>query len=787
MNRKERRAAQKRSGPAPSPMAATLANAFQAHQAGHRSDAERLYRDVLSVEPRNAAALHLLGALMHQSERTDEAISLILQAVAIDPRDADYRYNLGCILQSAGRIEEAITHLKQAVELQPSYAAAHFELTNALARAERPQEAEKSLRRVMELQPGNAELYNNLGLLVLSQGRRDEAMALWQRAVQLQPDLALAHFNVGLAELAFGRPEQAEASLRRALVKSPDHPDMTQSLIGALQAQGKNDEAFRLADEALTRRETNDTRATFARCLLSATFNPDAKTRERLRRAIEEAWLDPYLFAPICAAVIHAHPVLGPAIARVNEQWPQAATARQHPAISDAEIATIDEPLIRAYLEATPNCDIDLERFLTALRANLLDRAVNGDAVPDRLLNACTALGRQCFVNEYIFGELASESERVMQLTAKVSSAIRSDAAPSPLQLAALAMYRPLHAMEGAERILQGNWPAPVAALLAQQIAEPVQEARLREATPKLTPIDDMTSVAVQSQYEQNPYPRWVNAVSTLEPLSIAESLQRRLPAADIPTLPRIAAPDILIAGCGTGIQAVAAARSYRDAKILAIDLSSASLAYARRQAARLGLSNIEFAQADILRLPSLHRQFELIEAIGVLHHLADPYAGWRTLLSLLRPGGLMRIALYSEIARSEVIAAREFAVAGNYQPDPEGIRLCRQALLRLPQDASARQVLRAADFYSTSAFRDLVLHGHELRMTLPDIETFLDAEKLEFLGFELDSETHRAFATRFPDPAARKDLAAWHQFETENPDSFIAMYVFWLRKPQAS
>jgi Flp pilus assembly protein TadD/SAM-dependent methyltransferase len=729
--------------------------------------------------------LHLLGALMHQSARTDEAISLILQAVAIEPRDADYRYNLGCILQSAGRIEEAITHLKQAVELKPGYAAAHFELSNALARAERPQEAERALRKVMELQPGNAELYNNLGLLVLGQGRRDEAMALWQRALQLQPDLALAHFNIGLTELAFGRPEPAEASLRRALVAAPDHPEMMQSLIAALLAQGKSDDAFRLAGDALNRRETNDTRATYARCLLTATFNPDATTRERLRRAVEEAWLEPYQLAPLCAAVIKAHPVVGPAIERVNGQWVQAAAARQHPAISDAEIAAIEEPLFRAYLEATPNCDIGIERFLTASRANLLDRAVNGAAGSERLLNACVALARQCFVNEYVFGEIPSESERVTQLTSKVSSAARTGGELSPLQLAALAMYRPLHEQEGAAGLLARSWPAPVAALLQQQISEPAQEAALRASTPRLTPIDAGTSEQVRAHYEDNPYPRWVNAISTTEPFAIRDLLQRLLPASDVPALAPLPAPEVLIAGCGTGLQAIGAARRYLHSKILAVDLSTASLAYARRQAQRLSIANVEFAQADILRLGALDRRFDLIEAIGVLHHLADPYAGWRTLLSLLRPGGLMRVALYSEIARRDVVAARAFAVAGNYQPDPEGIRLCRQAILRLPEDAAPRQVLRAADFYSTSAFRDLVLHSHEQRMTLPDIASFLAAEKLEFIGFELPGEIHRAFAARYPDPAARKDLAAWHQFETDNPDSFIGMYVFWLHKPR--
>jgi hypothetical protein len=141
-----------------------------------------------------------------------------------------------------------------------------------------------------------------------------------------------------------------------------------------------------------------------------------------------------------------------------------------------------------------------------------------------------------------------------------------------------------------------------------------------------------------------------------------------------------------------------------------------------------------------------------------------------------------MRVALYSEIARRGIVAAREFAAAGSYQSDLEGIRLCRQAILRMPADAKAREVLRAADFYSTSAFRDLVLHQREHRMSLPDIAAFLSANGLEFLGFETSDAVRRAFARRFPEPAARKDLAAWHRFETENPDTFVAMYVFWVR-----
>jgi Flp pilus assembly protein TadD/2-polyprenyl-3-methyl-5-hydroxy-6-metoxy-1,4-benzoquinol methylase len=785
MNRKERRAAQKRSGPTMSPMAAALADAFRAHQAGHRSDAERLYRDVLSAEPRNAAAMHLLGALMHQSGRSEEAISLIQQAIAIDPRDPDYRYNLGCILLAAGKPEEAIQHLEKAIALKPGYAAAHFELGNALARLERLPEAEKNLRRVIELQPGNAELHNNLGLALMGQGRSDEAMAALQRALQLQPNFALAHFNMGLAEMNLGRPADAEASFRRAIEARPDYPEAMPQLATSLLLQDKTDEAYRVASEALSKHETNEIRSTFATCLLRlSSFNPDGELRDRLRRAIEEAWHMPSELAPLCASVLKAHPVIGPAVVRVSEQWQNATTARQHPIIPDAEIAATDEPLFRSYLEATPNCDIGIERFLIALRANLLDRAVKGEAVSERVLNSCAALARQCFVNEYVFSEITSETERASQLAKTVQSAISGGAPIAPFQLAALAMYQPLGSLEGAERLLQNNWPVSVAALVRQQIAEPAQEAALRRSTPRLTEIDDKTSGEVQKHYEEHPYPRWVSVSSTIDPLDMREIVRRSVPREDCPALAPVPSPDILIAGCGTGLQAIAAAKVYANARLLAIDLSATSLAYARRQAAQLNLTNVEFAQADILKLNSLGRSFDVIECGGVLHHLADPFAGWQILLSLLRPGGLMRVALYSEIARRNVVAARDFAAAGNYQPDLEGIRLCRQAILKLKEDAKERQIMRTSDFFSTSAFRDLVMHGHEQRMSLPQIQAFLAANKLEFIGFETNDPTQRAFASRFPDPAARKDLASWHQFETENPDAFFAMYSFWLRKP---
>ena len=72
--------------------------------------------------------------------------------------------------------------------------------------------------------------------------------------------------------------------------------------------------------------------------------------------------------------------------------------------------------------------------------------------------------------------------------------------------------------------------------------------------------------------------------------------------------------PEILVAGCGTGQHALFTASRFLNARMFAVDLSLSSLCYALRKTNELGLSNIEYAQADILELSSLGRQFDLIE-----------------------------------------------------------------------------------------------------------------------------------------------------------------------------
>src|SRR5262249_8121428 len=161
--------------------------------------------------------------------------------------------------------------------------------------------------------------------------------------------------------------------------------------------------------------------------------------------------------------------------------------------------------------------------------------------------------------------------------------------------------------------------------------------------------------------------------------------------------------------------------------KVLAVDLSLASLAYAIRKTREARVTSIDYAQADILNLGSAGRTFDVISAGGVLHHMGDWMQGWRVLLSLLRPGGLMQLAFYSELGRRDVVQARALIAARGLQPTPDGIRDCRREIAMSP----AQSVARFYDFYSTSECRDLLFHVQEHRLGLPQIKSFIDANGL--------------------------------------------------------
>jgi SAM-dependent methyltransferase len=228
-----------------------------------------------------------------------------------------------------------------------------------------------------------------------------------------------------------------------------------------------------------------------------------------------------------------------------------------------------------------------------------------------------------------------------------------------------------------------------------------------------------------------------------------------------------------LVAGCGTGQETIEIARQFPKSRILAIDLSLSSLCYAKRKTIDLGLTNVEYAQADIVALSCIGRTFDVIYSVGVLHHLAKPIAGWRKLCSALRDGGLMRLGLYSERGRKTVASGRAFVMDYRYGSTPAGIRRCRGEIVSRGAQLGLTGLTNFSDFFALSECRDLLFHVKEHRYTIPQLKEMLKALGLDFLGFSVEPSTLRVYRERFPRNESSADLDNWDVFEAEHPETF--------------
>ena len=749
----------------------SIAQAFERglahHRAGRLAQAESVYRQILEAAPGHPDALHLLGVIAHQAGRDDAALELVDGALQVNPAHPGYRQQRGRVLGALGRLKEAEASFRAALASSPDYV-----------------EAQAGLGNVLKLQ-----------------GRLAESIDCYRRALALRPDFAEAHANLG----------------------------------NALYVLGHFDAALGCYTRALGRVETPELRSAFAQCLRGASFDDgdaaDANAddiRGLALRALFEPWARPADLAAACIRLLLRDPPIAECVGRAESAWPERLPG---PVLfGESGFAAVSgDRLLRTLLESAQACDLAMERFLTMARHAMLDAAdaaneketgeehgsvrvdgggpgaqgggasTGGDALAFRC-----ALARQCHINDYVFATTDAEAEQATRLRDNLAAAIRQGGEVPAASLALVGSYFPLATLPGIETLLARSWPGPVASLLAQQVLEPLEEQRLREAMPRLTSIDDAISQRVRRQYEEHPYPRWIKLPPADPEPGICAHLRRLFPLAALPPIDDSRDRDILVAGCGTGQESIETARQFPQARVLAVDLSLTSLAYAERKARELGLRNLEHAQADILGLGAIGRSFGVVAATGVLHHLADPLAGWRTLRSLLRPGGFMRIGLYSDKAREVVVAARRFIASRGYAPTPDGIRRCRQDLMAaggnggtdgrvdggIGRDGgdgggtsvSFGELALLRDFYGTCECRDLLFHEQEQRYDLAQLREMLASLDLRFLGFLLAPGVARGYAERHPDDPAMTDLRAWNEFEAEFPRAFAGMYVFWVQ-----
>lgn len=720
----------------------------------------------------------------------------------------------------------------------------------ALTRIGAHRQALPLLKQAVMVRPDDLSPWNDLGIAQLAEGQPLEALQTFEHAHSLDPDELWTIENVALAEMVSGRPESAAARLRPLLVHSGSRPSILVSLGNALFVAGDFSAAQGYLRQALASEPTlADAHIVLGQidermgCHTSAeqhyhaaidTGRSIAKSRFFLGQLYKRTSQPHLAMDQFARGLAHA-PAHGPtlqAVAMLLTEWREApATTELLEILRDAlrrgdlDAQELLHPLLRLirrevpiietlretgdrtagftsagcagdlFLELlgrTPISDHNIEQELTALRQRLLDELHVG-RIPRVELSLAAAMARQCFYNGFVYPCGNDEDRRLRIVAQRISATLSQATQPTgehELALLVLAMYQPLD--ETIDDEILKRWPLPAWSslfrdVLRLQVSNRREEHTIAKSLGRWTSNhaapNSETVEKVRTQYENYPYPPW-SGLTRSYPAPVGTVLKGLFPHFDAPQF--LALPcRVLVAGCGTGKHALSTSRRFITSEIVGVDISLNSLAYGVRMARDLGLTGVTFVHGD-LNSPPAHEQFDVIECAGVLHHLAEPEAGWRQLSDLLRPGGVMKIALYSARAREGIRAARQLLEQQKYGATLDGVRQARQALFALEPGNVAAGVMALVDFYSTSGCIDLLFHVQEQTFDIARLGRCLEELNLRLIGFEaIPSEVKAAFHALFPTDPEGTNLTFWHAFEQLYPLTFLRMYQFWCQKPE--
>jgi SAM-dependent methyltransferase len=190
-----------------------------------------------------------------------------------------------------------------------------------------------------------------------------------------------------------------------------------------------------------------------------------------------------------------------------------------------------------------------------------------------------------------------------------------------------------------------------------------------------------------------------------------------------------------LFAGGGTGDGTVMLAQQLttlgRPGQVTWLDRSAAALAIAQARAQARGLANITWEQRSLLDLAASGLgPFDYIDCCGVLHHLPDPAAGLRALLSVLAPGGGMGLMVYAPHGRTGVYMMQDALrrLAPPDEPPSQRLDIARRVMKHMPQTQWLRHNRNFDDHINggDAGLYDLLLNPRDRAFTVPELSALL-------------------------------------------------------------
>jgi predicted O-linked N-acetylglucosamine transferase (SPINDLY family) len=175
-----------------------LSVATSAHSRGQLSEAESIYARILSLDPRQEDALHLLGVIYAQIGMYDKSVELITLAIDVNCKNPSYFLNRGNALFELKEYERAVSDYGMAIALKPNYPVAYSNLGNVLKERGRLEEAVLSYDKAIFFRSNYADAYYNKGIALYALCSFQEAIESYKKALSFDPGNDQAYYNLGV-------------------------------------------------------------------------------------------------------------------------------------------------------------------------------------------------------------------------------------------------------------------------------------------------------------------------------------------------------------------------------------------------------------------------------------------------------------------------------------------------------------------------------------------------------------------------------------------------------------
>ena len=162
----------------------------KARQATLQNDllhAEKIYKDILAINPKHIPTLNNLGLLKQNQGDNFSAIIYLEKAVKLEP-SAPTHSNLGISLMALERKDEAISHLKAAIQINPGDYNAHANLGIIYCSRNNYKDGYIHLYKSLQINSNYVLGLYNLACFLMRQGKYKKAQEYFQRALAIQPN-----------------------------------------------------------------------------------------------------------------------------------------------------------------------------------------------------------------------------------------------------------------------------------------------------------------------------------------------------------------------------------------------------------------------------------------------------------------------------------------------------------------------------------------------------------------------------------------------------------------------